>query len=51
MNQAIYAAHATMRDGTARPVKVEAKEEVEARRRMFELLRAISLTVPREVRQ
>lgn len=44
-----YEAHATMRDGTARPVKVNAADAVEARRRMFALLRAVSITAPREV--
>lgn len=43
-----YTAHATMRDGTARHVVVTAADQVEARRRMFALSRAIaSLTTPR----
>lgn len=35
MPQTTYTAHATMRNGTARPVQVKTASEVDARRRMF----------------
>jgi len=43
-----YTAHATMRNGTARPVKVEAADQAEACRRFFALSPAIaSITAPK----
>lgn len=47
-----YTAHATMRNGLARRVEVEAHDDIEARRRMFALSRAIaSITAPKVVEQ
>ena len=44
----LYSAHATMRNGTTRQVRVTAADQIEARRRMFALSRAtISITTPR----
>jgi hypothetical protein len=42
-----YTAHATMRNGTARPVKVVAADQVEARRKLFTLYRPASITAPK----
>ena len=47
MNQQTYTAHATMRNGTARLVHVTAADQIEARRKMFALLRPASITAPR----
>lgn len=45
---ATYSAYATMRNGVARQVQVQAADAIEARRRMFALDRSIaSLTMPR----
>lgn len=50
MQQTTYTAHATMRNGIARQVVVLASSDIEARRRFFELSRAIaSITAPKAV--
>lgn len=42
-----YTAHATLRNGLAQQVSVTAKSEIEARQRIFALLRAVSITRPK----
>jgi len=42
-----YTAHATMRNGTARPVKVQAADQIEAIRKLFKLYRPQSVTAPK----
>jgi hypothetical protein len=51
MAQQTYTAHATMRNGMARQVRVTAQDQVEARRRIFQLWRPASITAPKAVQQ